>query len=273
MKLLTPSGYANYIKTCQNAVKDDKVFDSFKQDRHYMGVLEHVSVSLAQGYITDMKKKYSKFLDRIDWGAVRKNDSEGGPKTHDFEADMKDFVHLDSYVFSPTIMRYVHTGLEILSHLTDSEEKDSYDIVEVGCGYGGQMYVLTCLAHLFQVKIGSYTLIDLAYASKLQKKFLGRMDTRDVKIHFVKYNKFMTVRDALKPTYDLFISNYCLGEVVKTIQDAYVTGCVRRCYHVFVLWNSADVNEFFGKRFKLVPEVPQTGTCNVVITNRMKLEL
>ena len=274
MKLLTPSGYASYIKTCQAAVKDDKVFDSFKQDRHYNGVLEHVSISLAQGYIKDMQKKYSEFLDCIDWEAVRKNDSEGGPKTHNFETEMKDFVQLKSYVFSPSIIRYVHTGLEILSHMVDTESKDSYDIVEVGCGYGGQMYVLSCLAPLFCIKIASYTLIDLAYATKLQKKFLGRMDTGDVKIHFVKYNKFMTVKSALKPQYDLFISNYCLGEVVKTIQDAYVNGCVKRCRNVFVLWNSADVNEFFSKkRFRLVPEVPQTGKCNVVITNRMVLEL
>ena len=272
MKLLTPSGYASYIKTCQNAVKDDNVFNSFKQDRHYNGVLEHVSVSLAQGYITDMKKKYSVFLNQVDWEAVRKNDSEGGPKTNDFEKEMKDFVHLESYVFSPSIMRYVHTGLEILSHLVDIKEKESYDIVEVGCGYGGQMYVLSCLAPLFNVKIGSYTLIDLAYASKLQKKFLGLMDIGDIKTHFVKYNKFMTVKDALKPTYDLFISNYCLGEVVKTIQDAYVNGCVKRCRSVFVLWNSADVNEFFSnKLFNKVPEVPQTGRCNIVITNRRLL--
>lgn len=269
MKLLTPSGYTNYIKTCQDAVKDDKVFDSFKQDRHYNAVLEHVSVLLAQGYIKDMKKKYSEFLDCINWEAVRKNDSEGGPKTHNFEDDMKDFVHLESYVFSPSIMRYVHTGLEILNHLVDTDTKDSHDIVEVGCGYGGQMYILSCLAPLFCLKINSYTLIDLGYAIKLQKKFLGRMDTGSVKINFVKYNNFMTNLNALKPTYDLFISNYCLGEVVKTIQDAYVNGCVKRCRNVFVLWNSKDVNEFFSKkRFKLVNEVPQTGTCNLVITNR-----
>lgn len=271
MKLLTPSGYASYIKTCQNAVKDDKIFDSFKQDRHYNGVLEHVSVPLAKGYITDMKKKYSELFSCINWEAVRKNDNEGGPKTYNFESEMKDFVKLDSYIFSPSIMRYVHTGLEILTHLVTIEQKDSYDIVEVGCGYGGQMYILSCLASLFSMKINSYTLIDLGYASKLQRKFLGRMDTGDVELIFVKYNKFMTVRDALKTSYDLFISNYCLGEVVKTIQDAYVNGCVKRCRNTFVLWNSKDINEFFGSRFNIEEEVPQTGKCNVVITNKKVL--
>ena len=272
MKLLTPSGYASYIKTCQNAVKDDNVFNTFKQDKHYNGVLEHVSIPLAQGYINDMKIKYSKLLGSINWETVRKNDSVGGPRTHNFEKEMKCFVNLKSYVFSPSILRYVHTGLEILTHLTKVEKKASYDIVEVGCGYGGQMFVLSCLAPVFNCKINSYTFIDLAYATRLQKKFLGKLDTGSIKLNFVKYNKFMTVKTALKSSYDLFISNYCLGEIVKTIQDAYVNGCVKRCRNTFILWNSATVNEFFDKkRFNRLTEVPQTGRCNVVITNKRVL--
>ena len=262
MKLLQPEDYNHYLKVCEVASRNDDVFNNFKRIRHYVDVLEHVSYKLGVDYLKVLFGRLNNYVHRLDWESIMINDTFGNPRMSNFEQQMKKYIKLPHYNFSPTTIRYIVTGLDILEYAEQNSNK-SLKIVEIGGGYGGQCKVLHDLCKLFKIEIESYTICDLREAGLLQKKFLGKVN---IDAKFIVYDDVKDKKVSFENV-DLLISNYCLGEITKDIQDVYINAIEKYSQMAYFLWNSKDVNQKLNNYSRIV-EIPQTGTCNVIITKK-----
>ena len=262
MKLLIPEDYNHYLKVCEEASRNDDIFNNFKRIAKYVDVLEHVSYKLGVSYLDVLFDRFQKYVPQLDWESIMLNDTIGNPRKNNFEQQMKSHIKLPHYNFSPTTIRYIVTGLEILEYAEKNSNK-SLKIVEVGGGYGGQCKVLYDLCKIFNIEIESYTICDLREAGLLQKKFLGivNIDAKVVVYDDVKSNKvsFENV--------DLLISNYCLGEITKEIQDIYINAIEKYSQMAFFVWNSKIINSKLIN-YNKTTEIPQTGKCNAILTKK-----
>ena len=263
MKLLAPTDYDKYLRVCKLASCRADVFSNFKRNRYYCGILEHVSKTLGDKYANKLIENYFEYLKLLNWEAIRENDKYGNPLKEDYTIFFRSFFNADNYKFSPSTLRYIYTGLQILSDFVSKNSKKEIDIIEIGCGYGGQAKVLYDLAPLFDITIKTYTACDLTEASLLQKRFLNNFNIDFIPIQYENLKNHSTTE------YDLCISNYCLGEIIEDIQNEYIEAIVKHCTNVFIIWNTKKINPYLtGEQFENIPEVPQTGTCNVIITTK-----
>ena len=264
MKLLTPEDYNNYLKVCEMAINDEKIFNNFKRIRQYVDVLEHVSYKLGIEYLDVLFGRLKKYVPHLDWKSIMINDTIGNPRKNDFEQFMKKYVKLPHYIFSPTTIRYIVTGLDILEYVENSKKK-TLNIVEIGGGYGGQCKILYDMAKMFDITIESYGICDLTAAGKLQQKFLSNFKYINGK--FIKYddvcNNIINFDNI-----DLVISNYCLGEIAVDIQNTYIDTIVSKSKMAYFVWNSKDINKKLKDYTKCI-EIPQTGTCNKILTKNI----
>ena len=110
--------------------------------------MEHVSIEQGQLYYnllknTDIINSFDKF---------KINDTLGNPITFDYGVGD----------VSPTTLRY----MKVLNDLMDNWDLNGMNIIEIGCGYGGQY---TILKQLIDVK--SYSVVDLPEVIKLTEHF------------------------------------------------------------------------------------------------------
>jgi hypothetical protein len=246
------SQYLSYTTFCEKAVTDENLFNSFKRNPSYTYVLEHVTKELGEKYIIQMVSKYEKYLSKLQWNKIMTNDIIGNPITYDFSNVMRSYISLNSYIFSPTTLRYVYTALDILSKVT----KKSIKIVEIGGGYGGQCKILFDIASLFDIVIESYTILDLKYPNMIQKKYLDRCG--------IEIN-CLTVDNYKLSEIHLLISNFALSEIDPLYQEPYKPLIVNAKSGYF-LWNHQTVlKEILDKNIKTEEEIPQTGTINKII--------
>ena len=111
---------------------------------------------------------------------------------------------------SPTTLRYIKI-------LTDLKKffgsLDDMNIVEIGCGYGGQSKII---CDVYDVK--SYTYIDLPDVVKLIEKYTNRISVNTDK-KFIASNE---VDEKIEGEYDLVISNYAFTECIPSVQKKYI---------------------------------------------------
>jgi len=119
-----------YPEFCALASKDDNIFSTFRTNRIYNGVLEHVSEEEGATYLKEIENNNIDFLKKIN--IYRKNDLWGTPRVYQYEK-------LGSNIaVSPTTLRYVKV-LSDCYKLFDLEKVKK--ITEIGIGYGGQARV------------------------------------------------------------------------------------------------------------------------------------
>lgn len=241
-----------HIEVCREALKSDLVFKNFKYLPEYKDVLEHVRYDLGIEYAKIISKHRKRKC--FNWNKILLNDSVGNPSKCDFKPYLD--VFLKDYNISPTTLRYVATGIDIIQYAKKCRLSE-VDIVEIGGGYGGQCKILYDLCETMPLKIKSYTIIDLPEVVGLQKKYLDCLGYTDV-----KFQSFEQITPNVR--YDLLISNYALGEFTKEIQDYYIKNVVQFCDYYYIIWNLTDINEYFANS-TITPEIPQTGTVNKLI--------
>jgi hypothetical protein len=252
-------------KPAMDAVNNDHYFQIFKRDANFRIILEHVTPELGLQYINSIKTLMSAdpTLTHLAWDKYMENDMYGNPFKIDYSQQLKDIQNISNYSVSPSTLRYICFGLQIYNYIKHLGKKE-ITIIEVGGGYGGQCKILQDICAQFNISIKKYTLIDLESLSKLQRKYLDKLNVKNV---VTLSNK--ECLNKLEDTYDLFISNYALGEFTLDVQNFYINNVLNKCTNYFITWNSPPINsklKFLAKK----EEVPQTGHAqfpNVILTN------
>lgn len=249
-----------------NAVTNDNAFYTFKRDPMFTNILEHVSYKQGIQYIDYIKtlcKSYNVEFESLWWNKYIENDVFGNPITYNYKEQLINIRDLKTYNISPTTLRYICFGLQLFNVINSTGKKD-ISIIEIGGGYGGQCKILSDICLQFNISINKYTIIDLEHVSKLQNKYLDMLNVNN----FVAIPNTNCI-ELLDNEYDLFISNYALGEFETMVQDFYIDNVLSKCKKSFITWNTYPINPKL-KNINIVEEVPQTGHVefpNIIITN------
>jgi len=240
--------YDKYLKVCQDAALDDKVFATFKSHQDYTAILEHVTKQYGEEYWHEilniepaLEEEMNEFMG---------NDVIGNPAKHS----------IGGYSVSPTTLRYVKVLADLRSLFGSLDE---LDIIEIGGGYGGQCKIIYDL-----YKPKSYTIVDLPEVLALSKKYLS------------KHNIDVITRvphDTCDKHYDLFISNYAFTEIDREYQQFYADHIIKYCDKGYMTCNYVGLRnreesfveeEIFGLKpnFLVLPEIPLTAPNNLIYT-------
>ena len=250
-----------------SAIADDNKFDNFKQNPNFTNILEHVNYKQGLQYIAHIKLLTTTCgieFENLLWNNYIDNDIIGNPTKFNYNEQLIGINNLKSYVISPTTLRYICFGLQILKVIQNTD-KQNVSIIEVGGGYGGQCKILYDICLQFNINIQKYTIIDLEHVSKLQNKYLTKLNVNNI-VTLSNTNCL----DMLDNEYDLFISNYALGEFKPDVQDFYIDNVLSRSNKSFITWNTHPINPKI-KNIIINEEIPQTGHVafpNVIITNK-----
>lgn len=235
------SAYCQYITD----VCDKNDLTNFKRNGIYRTILEHVSQEIGAQYI-DAISGYTRLTLKDITEFCTLNDSIG-------DTIKSDYTNL---VTSPSNLRYIFHSHIILNHIR-SLNLPQLDIVEVGGGYGGLCLALHHFAEKYGVNINSYTIVDLAAPSRLQKLYLEKIQP-SLKVDFVDASTF----GAGISKSDMFlISNYCFSEIPDNLQKEYIAKLFPKVSHGFMAWNWIPLYNF-GFDVKEEMEYPRTGPHN-----------
>ncbi len=136
---------------------------------------------------------------------------------------------------STTGLRYLKIALDI-KKITGSKIGN---VVEIGCGYGGQAIILDQL-----LEIESYTFYDLWQVNLLIKRFIEDSNFN------TKYTISTIREDSFKcrNSWDFCISNYAFSELPKAIQEIYINKILNKTKKGFMLMNSGVSGKFGNVR-------------------------
>ena len=219
------SDMGRYPLMCYLASKDNRIFSTFKRNRIYRQILEHVS-----------EKQGSEYLKVIDeygiltpeyWHEFAENDSFGSPIQFTYN------IHGKNFTLSPTTIRYAKVLCDILSMFDTGSIKS---IAEIGIGYGGQ-------CRLIRTKLPQavYTLFDLPEVLGLAEKYLSRYQDCKENIRYVDGGHIY-----LNDDYDLVISNYAFSELQRPVQDMYLEKIILRSKRGYITYNPLSYNSLGG---------------------------
>lgn len=258
----TPSSiYGWYRQSIRAAIQQKPEEWTFKSDEGYRQVLEHVS-----------KDQGTAFLDwshaaqpNLDWDKVVRiatlNDSFGKPIQFDYPG---------LGMFSPSNWRYLCHALKVWRHI-DSLGLDNVDIIELGGGYGGLALWVRGLAAGRDVRLGTYSLVDLPEAAILQGQFTAACSLRSV--WTANGLEAEGLARALRPPGHtgvprILVSAYAFSEFDQETRDWYAEGLIRHCEHGLIVWNCPEpisgferelggpVYQFIDKPLSIEPDEP-----------------
>ena len=217
------SDNGEYPELALKAALDPATFSIFRRHHKYTNILEHVSRKQGEEYLNIIRGKYKMKDDEI-FQILKPLMKVGNPK----------LFRLKSlpYKISTTGLRYLKIALDI-KKITGN---NIGNVVEIGCGYGGQAIILDQL-----LKIESYTFYDLWQVNLLIKRFIEDSNFSS------KYTISTIREDSFKSrnSWDFCISNYAFSELPKTTQEIYINKILSKAKKGFMLMNSG-VNGKFG---------------------------
>ena len=239
-----------YSIAVQEAFTNKKKFNNFKSNIFYQDILEHVNYPQGLEYLNIIKRD-SNLLNNIDKFLI--NDQIGNPKKYYYE-ELKTKI-------SPTTLRYIKVASDIKKIFKD----EITNIVEIGCGYGGQYLILDQV-----MKINHYILIDLHDVNKLIEKYLEH--------HLLNSSYKTKTINQLQSNkqFDLVISNYAFSELPPQTQISYIKKILLNSKNGYLTMNSGKENGFknhlsleeirnFIKNITILEEEPNTGEGNYII--------
>jgi hypothetical protein len=232
--------YNNYTKFIDTIV-DGKDFINFKENSVYRGILEHVNYNQGSQYLEYIKST-TNITDYEIAEYCELNDLLGNPVKSVY----------GTLKTSPTSLRYIFHAHLILSHIK-SLSLPIINIVEVGGGYGGLCLAINHFANKYNVKINSYTIIDLSSPIKLQQLYLKTLN-QTPNVSFVDANTF---GESITHNNMFMISNYCFSEISTSFRNSYIEKLIPKVSHGFMAWNFIPVFDF-GFKLKIEDEYPNT---------------
>jgi putative sugar O-methyltransferase len=245
--------YENYCSVCLDAVNNPTTFSNFKNNPTYKTILEHVSPQQGSDYLKLIQQ--NSLYDKINWKDIIKNDNLGSPITFNYTINDK------QYDISPTTLRYVYYGLQILQFLKEIKNTTP-NIIEIGGGYGGQCYILTVLSKLFEINISKYVILDLKEVTLLQNKYLQELNTP------VDYKCYTLEQiEIIKNANNFVVSNYAFSELDNLTQNQYLDKVINNSTSGYLVWNTQEGYEKFFPNRKIIveTEIPLTGPNNKIV--------
>ena len=239
--------HPNYISVCEDASNNENTFANFKRNPYYTAILEHVSYEQGLDYLEALKNCKVNFSDFM------ANDMIGNPNKYNYSVGL----------FSPTTFRYIKVAYDILELCKDQKITS---VVEIGCGYGGQCFVLNKV-----LQFERYNMIDLPPVTKLIKKYLERLGVSKFEV----ISAFNNNAIGNLPACDLLISNYAFSECIKPVRDFYLQTVISKAKLGYMTINCLSGNEIaelhdtlrkLGKNITISPELPLTGRGNYILT-------
>ena len=194
------SDNGEYPELALKAALDPATFSVFRRHHKYTGILEHVSKKQGEQYLNIIREKYKLKNDEI-FQILEPLMKVGNPKL----LRLKGL----SNKISTTGLRYLKIALDIKKITGDNIG----NVVEIGCGFGGQAIILDQL-----LEIESYTFYDLWQVNLLIKRFIEDSNFS------TKYT-ISTIREDsfnLRNSWDFCISNYAFSELPKATQEIYI---------------------------------------------------
>lgn len=241
------SDNGQYPIIVQQASTNDEIFNTFKQHPWYTPILEHVSNKDGFKYLEIINSDYDFLLSNIE--KYKTNDNIGNPIKYSYEGIGE---------ISPTTLRYIKVLGDIINNFGSL---DGLDIVEIGCGYGGQSKIIF---DTYNVK--SYTFIDLPEVLVLIKKYLSKFNINMDKLIFKDVTQLTE-----NEKYDLFISNYAYTECSKNIRVKYFDTVLSKSKMGYLTSNflshetmDTEIINKIGNCIK-IDEKPYTGDKNFII--------
>lgn len=216
-----------YDKACKEFVEDDAKFASFKQDRRYTAVLEHVDPNHGRQYLEQIKQhKFQSIVTDID--QFKENDILGSPSAIMYEQPFG--------MVSPSTLRYIKNTYDILDFVGNAK---CDRIAEIGGGYGG---LCKCLST--KLSFSEYVIYDIPSACSLAKKYLSHFDVGPRVSHFSNCES--------DGNFDLVISNYAYSELGENLQSLYYDNVISKSRMSYMILNKGQVDrEVFLKRAAL----------------------
>ena len=248
-----------HIDICKRALNDNNVFNNFKNYPGFTKILEHTSEDVGREYIELIFNDYKQYALSLDWVKLKENDMIGNPNIVNF-SEMKNYIELDDYHYSPSTLYYIYRGLDIIDKLLTNNENNS--ILEIGGGYGGQCKLLLDMCNMLNVNIEKYCIIDLMYVSKLQKKYLGNFKYNNVDFfEFENINDYDPFKE-----YNRLISIFALSEFEIDVQNNYIDNIIKYFKNYYIVCNVHIDNQFFHND-KRVMAYPDVGRYHKIIIN------
>lgn len=242
----------SHIDICKNALIDENLFNNFKNNNEYKVILEHVSYETGLEYLNKIKTNEYYTNNILEWNKYMENDNIGNPTTFKY----------DSINISPTTLRYISIGLDIIQHIKNIN-LNNIDVVEIGGGYGGQCKILFDLCNISNILINKYKIVDIPEVSKFQEKYLNKLLNKS-NINKIIFESCLEI--TTNENYDLCISNYALGEFDEDVREEYIEKVVKYCKHYYIIWNNYGYDEYFNNA-TIIPETPMTWNQNKIIYN------
>lgn len=237
---------------CEKAINNDDFFNSFKRDSEFKYMFEHTTINYGHEYLKMIFEQYDKYVLLLDWEKLKENDSIGNAEITSF-IELKHYITLNNYDFSPSTMYYIYRGLDIINKLL--EDKKEINILEIGGGYGGQCKLLIDMCGMLGIKINNYGIIDKKLPSKLQIKYLNHFNYSNIHYYacedIVDYNIFKE--------YNIVISIYALSEFNLITQNFYVDNILTYLPNYYILCNFFMPQNLFLNN-TLIEGLPITGT-------------
>ena len=242
-----------YRAICKLAVEDESIFKVFKRSSDYRGIVENVTRNIGQECLNIIKKEGKDLLEYFP--RFQKNDLFGNPITFKYDVGR----------FSPTTLRYIKILAELRNIFSNL---NNFNIVEIGCGYGGQCKIISDV-----ISYKSYAIVDLGYVIPLIKKYLSKFDIEN--ISYIELNQINN-----DDNFDLVISNYAFSECKKTVQDEYIKKFLNKSRRGYITYNydrESGSNFPYSKKeaierlsgmhdIMVMEERPKTGAHNCIIT-------
>ena len=242
--------YINLIKTQLQLQPQEW---SFKSNKDYCQILEHVSYQQGLSYFNIIKSKHPIFYRKkkdILINLCHENDIYGKTRKYLFD----NFTEC-----SPTNFRYILHSIIILKFIK-KKKLQNINFIEIGGGYGGLCFFIHRLSYLFNIKINNYVIFDLLEVSKLQEKYLNCL-----KVNNITCCQIDNFSDLHKNSF--LISNYAFSEISKNLQVEYINKVIEsHVTHGFLTWNFIPFYLFIKNSIiEKEDEYPLTGNGNYYV--------
>lgn len=239
--------YNEYINCCKTQLQLNLSDMNFKKNFHYNGVLEHVNENIGYDYLNIIKTKFKNMYNEYE-SLFKKicffNDIYGKP----IKCNFNNFIEC-----SPTNLRYLLHSLLILEFIKKTNI-NNIDFIEIGGGYGGLCFFIYKIAHIFGIKINSYTIFDLPDIINLQERYLNALNIKNIKYYTL--DNFQIINNN-----NFLISCYGFSELSTDIQNEYINKLINPYIkYGFISWNSIPVYKFISNSIIHVEdEYPNSG--------------
>ena len=234
-----------YVAFVKEAIKNHNKFKNFKRNPHYNSILEHTTKVEGKQYLEIIKNTNNELLDKIE--LFKQNDIIGNPIKYNYDEFGK---------ISPSTLRYMKVASDLKIYFG---ENLGNNLVEIGCGYGGQLLILDKIFH-----IDTYLLIDLPPVLELASIYL-ECHSLNLSYNIKTLNKLSNDKK-----YDLVISNYAFSELPKHIQLKYIKKVIANSKKGYLTMNSGKNITFYNENRLTLKEI-QNLIPNAIIVEEFPL--